>query len=244
MKGEVSDQWSCLCYETQPPFDPALGCSHLQEGAGVVVLCHLFCYAALPPSPTTDQVNAKSSEVWRKMNGRSSHVVWKKTTTAPPRHIRQSMNELLACKTVSTDINWYLLFTLWAELLTRNRSYSLSPFSVVSPSQLFTTTALLTTYWLKVKCGFVYSGSHTYTHLVTTISVFQWLFLWKYTFIWKQINKVNRYELTFPKQSQHCPCSLATRLSWIHALILKQMCHSSLIDWQPAKPLLLTFLKA
>lgn len=83
--------------------------------AGVLVLCPLYCYAALPLPPPTDQVNAK--DTWE---GESTTIAL----------LAGSTNELRACETVRRDIHWYLLFTLRAGLLLRNRSYSLSPISV------------------------------------------------------------------------------------------------------------------
>lgn len=49
--------------------------------------------------------------------------------------IQRPTNMLRACKTVKLDIHWYLLFTLRACLMLRNKSFRLSPYNVLRVSQ-------------------------------------------------------------------------------------------------------------
>ncbi len=75
----------------------------------MVVLCPLFCYAALPPVGLTLnlQVNAKRLQTLEKDEWEVRPCCVKKKTKhhyCSPGYIQQSTNELRACKTVRPDI--------------------------------------------------------------------------------------------------------------------------------------------
>lgn len=136
LMAKVSYWWGFFSYEMQPPFDPASGCSHLQEGAGVVAFRPAHCYACLAPSrPLGSDFKSPGKckrrevigprESWM---GGQALLCWKNTTIALMATCSSSTHELRACKAVKQDIHWYLLFTLWAQLFLHNWSYSLSPY--------------------------------------------------------------------------------------------------------------------
>lgn len=78
------------------------------------------------PAPSSDWPGkARGYRLWKE---RSGHVILKHLYCSPC-NIQKSTNGLRACKAVRTDIDWYLLFTLWTQLLC-NRSYRLSPIRV------------------------------------------------------------------------------------------------------------------
>lgn len=88
----------------------ASGFSLLQKGAGMAALCPLYCYACPPPLPQLTlsvQVKAKARgyRPGRKLKERSDPCVVNKT----------ALLLSLSCSTL--DSYWYILFTLWADLV-------------------------------------------------------------------------------------------------------------------------------
>lgn len=180
--------------------------AHTCRSAGA--LSSLLLCRPCHPRPPTDQVNAK--DIWEEES----------TTIALP---AGSTNELRACKTVRRDIHWYLLFTLRAGLLLRNRSYSLSPISVpygpsiLSVYQRCTLDCLLAEgqVWLCLEWH-----EHKHTSMAVNLSSGNY-FCWIPTLSGKQTIKENSQICSDTAQTN--TCSLGTRLSHIHSLI--SMCH-------------------
>lgn len=194
--------WSFFCYETHPAFGaPSVGAPTCRSAGAFSSL--LLCRPATP-APPTDQVNAK--DIWEEES----------TTIALP-------GELRACKTVRQDIHRYLLFTLWAGLLLRNRSYSLSPIrvpygqSILSVYQRCTLDCLLAEgqVWLCLEWH-----EHKHTSMAVNLSSGDY-FCWIPTLSGKQAIKENGQICSDTAQIN--TCSLGTRLSHIHSLI--SMCH-------------------